>query len=75
MSEEKAERGAAHVDTSPEVEGGWVSRYRQRSRDRHALRADRRARRRARFGGTPDDAARRAESGNYQSGGFFTKKP
>ncbi len=55
-------------------EGGrsWVSRLRERGADRRAIRADRRARRRARsMGASPDDAARQAESGNVQ-GGFFT---
>jgi hypothetical protein len=50
----------------------WVSRPRERGADRRAIRADRRARRRPRsMGGSPDDAARQAESGNVQ-GGFFT---
>jgi hypothetical protein len=56
------------------TEGGrnWVSRLRQRGADGRAIRADRRARRRARsMGASPDDAARQAESTNVQ-GGFFT---
>jgi hypothetical protein len=59
-------------DSAQDVEDGWVDRFRRRHADRRALRADRRARRRARAGRSPDDAARAAESGNFQSGGYFT---
>ena len=53
---------------------GWVSRLRERGAERRAMRADRRARRRARsMGGSPDDAARQAESGHVQ-GGYFTTR-
>jgi hypothetical protein len=59
-------------DQLPEGERGWVNRLRERGAERRAIRADRRARRRARgMGASPDDAARQAESGNVQ-GGFFT---
>jgi hypothetical protein len=58
-----------------EAHDGWLSRYRQRHADRRTRRADRRARRSARAlgGGDPSDAARQAESGNFQSGYFTTK--
>ena len=59
-------------DQPDEGARNWVTRLRERGADRRALRADRRARRRARsMGASPDDAARQAESGNVQ-GGFFT---
>jgi len=61
-------------EQSGDATDGWVSRYRRRRAERHAVRVDRRARRRARSGGGPDDAARQAESVNFQSGGFFTTK-
>ena len=55
---------------------GWASRLRERGAERRALRADRRARRRARsMGGSPDDAARQAESGVVQGGFFTTQSP
>jgi hypothetical protein len=54
--------------------GSRSSRMRQRFRERRALWADRRARRKARVGGDPDSAARQAESGNFQHGGYFTTK-
>lgn len=57
----------------PGARDSWVSRHRRRRAHRHALRLDRRARRKARSGGDPDDAARHAESGNFQSGFFTTK--
>jgi hypothetical protein len=59
-------------DQPSDGERGWMSRLRARGAERRAVRADRRARRRARsMGASPDDAARQAESGNVQ-GGFFT---
>jgi len=58
-------------DPPTDGERSWVSRLRERGAERRAIRADRRARRRARMGVSPDDAARQAESGNVQ-GGFFT---
>jgi len=61
-------------DEQGQARDGWVSRLRERRADRQVLRADRRARRRGRFGGNADDAARQAESGNFQSGGYFTTK-
>jgi hypothetical protein len=61
-------------EQSGHAKDGWVSRYRHRRAERHARRVDRRARRRAHSGGGPDDAARQAESGTFQSGGFFTTK-
>jgi hypothetical protein len=60
-------------DGLPDVREGWVERYRRRHADRRAVRADRRARRRAPAGASPDDAARQAESGIFQSGYFTTK--
>ena len=50
------------------------SPMRRRLAERRALWADRRARRKARAGGDPDSAARQAESGNFQHGGYFTTK-
>jgi len=47
---------------------------RHRFAERRAVWADRRARRKARAGADPDSAARQAESGNFQSGGYFTTK-
>jgi hypothetical protein len=58
-------------DQPTDGERSWVSRLRERGAERRAIRADRRARRKARMGASPDDAARQAESGNVQ-GGFFT---
>ena len=58
-------------DQPTDGERSWVSRLRERGAERRAIRADRRALRRARMGASPDDAARQAESGNVQ-GGFFT---
>ena len=58
-------------DQPTDGERSWVSRLRERGAERRAIRADRRARREARMGASPDDAARQAESGNVQ-GGFFT---
>lgn len=59
-------------DQPTDGERSWVSRLRERGTERRAIRADRRARRRARsMGASPDDAARQAESRNVQ-GGFFT---
>jgi hypothetical protein len=55
-------------------EGDWSSRMRARLADHRAVRADRRERRKARMGGDPDSAARQAESGNFQHGGYFTTK-
>jgi hypothetical protein len=50
-----------------------VSRLRDRGAERRVIRADRRARRRARsMGASPDDAARQAESG-FAKTGYFTK--
>ena len=60
------------------TDGGrdWVSRLRDRGADRRAIRADRRARRKARSGGaSPDDAARQAQSGIMQGGFFTTQSP
>ena len=54
------------------VRPGWLSRLRERGRARRERRADRRARRRGAFGDV-DSGVRRAESGNFDSGGFFTK--
>jgi hypothetical protein len=54
--------------------GSRSSRIRHRFAERRALWADRRARRKARAGADPDSAARQAESGNFQSGGYFTTK-
>jgi hypothetical protein len=62
-------------DQSNEGERSWVSRLRERRTERRAIRADRRARRRAHMGCSPDDAARRAESSNVQGGFFTTKSP
>ena len=59
-------------ESSQDVKESWIDRYRRRHADRRSLRADRRARRRARAGGSPDDAARQAMSGNFKSGGYFT---
>ena len=55
-------------DPPTDGERSWVSRLRERGAERRAIRA---ARRRARMGASPDDAARQAESSNVQ-GGFFT---
>ena len=61
-------------DQPTEGERGWVSRLRARGAERRAVRADRRARRRARsMGASPDDAARQAES-HYADSGYFTTK-
>ena len=54
---------------------GWVSRYRQRRAERRERRVDRKARRTGRLGGNPGDAAARARSSNFQSGGYFTTNP
>ena len=63
-------------DQATEGARGWVGRLRERGAERRAIRADRRARRRARsMGGSPDDAARQAESGNAQGGFFTTQSP
>ena len=53
----------------------WMSRLRERRTERRAIRADRRARRKAHFGASPDDAARQAESANVQGGFFTTQSP
>ena len=56
------------------AEDGWVSRLRQRSAERRAIRADRRARRNARVGVSPGDAVDQASASNWQGGGYFTTK-
>jgi hypothetical protein len=61
-------------DAFGDAKDGWVSRYRQRRATRRERRADRRARRKGRLGGNPGDAAARARSSNFQSGGYFTTK-
>ncbi len=63
------------ADQSTEGGRSWMSRLRERRTERQAIRADRRARRKAHMGGSPDDAARRAESSNVQGGFFTTKSP
>ena len=63
-------------DPTSEGERGWVSRLRAGGAERRAVRADRRAGRRARsMGGSPDDAARQAESGFADRGYFATNSP
>jgi hypothetical protein len=47
----------------------WLSYRWSRMTNRRALRAERRHR----SHGDPTDAARRAESSNFEKGGFFTK--
>jgi hypothetical protein len=54
---------------------GWLSRLRRRGTERRAVRADRRARRKARIGDDFSSAARQAESSNFERGGYFTTKP
>jgi hypothetical protein len=54
---------------------GWLARLQQRRQDRRDLRADRRARRKGRIGMNPGDAAERATSSTFTSGGYFTKGP
>ena len=61
-------------DGFEDAKDDWVSRYRQRRAERQALRADRRARRKASVG-NPGDAAAQARSSNFQSGGYFTSNP
>jgi hypothetical protein len=57
-------------------ERSWVSRLRERGTERRAIRADRRARRRARsMGASPDDAARQAESRSADRGYSATNSP
>jgi hypothetical protein len=52
---------------------GWVGRWRARRSYKREIRADRRARRRARMlGGSPDDAARQAESHATTRAGWFS---
>jgi hypothetical protein len=53
---------------------GWVSRLRDRSAERRAIRADRRARRKARVGVSPGDTVDQANASNFQGGGYFTTK-
>jgi hypothetical protein len=61
-------------DQPGKAEDSWVSRLRERSAERRAIRADRRARRKARVGVSPGDAVDRASSSNFQGGGYFTTK-
>jgi hypothetical protein len=63
------------VDAWGEAKDGWLARLQRRRQDRRALRADRRARRKARIGPSPDDAVSQANVSNFQSGGYFTKGP
>ena len=59
-------------DQPTDGERSWVSRLRESGAERRAIRADRRARRRARsMGASPDDAARQAES-RFADTGYFT---
>jgi hypothetical protein len=62
-------------DQPNDGERTWITRLRDRRSERGAIRADRRARRKAHMGAGPDDAARQAESGNWQGGYFTTKTP
>jgi hypothetical protein len=63
-------------DQPTEGERGWVSRLRERGAERRTVRADRRARRKARsMGASPDDAARQAESRFANAGYFATNSP
>jgi hypothetical protein len=55
-------------------EEGLMDRWRRRHSERREIGADRRARRRARMmGGSPDDAARQAESHAMSTGSTFGK--
>jgi len=64
------------MSDQPTDERGWLSRLRERGVERKAIRADRRARRRARsMGASPDDAARQAESRFADKGYFGTNTP
>jgi hypothetical protein len=63
-------------DQPTDGERSWVGRLRERGAERRAIRADRRARRRARsMGAGPDDAARQAESHFADRGYFATNSP
>jgi hypothetical protein len=53
---------------------GWVGLLRARRTRKRAMRADRRARRRARLGGTPDDAVTQGLARTFRGGGYFTTK-
>jgi hypothetical protein len=61
------------TDATPGTDESRLNRFRQRYADRRALRADRRARRKARVGGDPDSTISQAASSNFDSGGYFTK--
>ena len=63
-------------DQPTDGERSWVRHLRESGAERRAIRADRRARRRARsMGASPDDAARQAESGFADRGYFATNSP
>jgi hypothetical protein len=62
------------VDGFQSEEDSVLSRLRARLALRRELRSDRRARRRASMG-NPGDAAAKARSENFQSGGYFTTRP
>jgi hypothetical protein len=71
MSEEQGHPAPAAPARDDE---GWMNRWRRRRSERREIRADRRARRQARMiGGSPDDAARQAESHAMTTGSTFGK--
>lgn len=72
MSEEEGRKHQAAA--TPAGDASWISRWRAHRSDRRDIRADRRMRRRARrFGASPDDAARQAESHAMSTGSTFGK--